>query len=102
MHGLSRCGWRWSPGVPAPRIESGFMHGCDMMTAKTLTEVHMARRAAIMGIVGFIAPFILAAIPVGPVLGVEGATQIPDMAGSWSRLTFGFEQPASGPGPIGR
>src|SRR5882672_4030271 len=73
-----------------------------MMMAKKLTEVHMARRVPIMGIVGFIAPFILAAIPVGPVLGVEGATQVPDMAGSWSRLTFGFEQPASGPGPIGR
>ena len=26
----------------------------------------------------------------------------PDMSGAWSRLTFGFEEPASGPGPIGR
>ena len=25
-----------------------------------------------------------------------------DMSGAWSRLTFGFEPPASGPGPIGR
>jgi hypothetical protein len=26
----------------------------------------------------------------------------PEMSGAWSRLTFGFEQPASGAGPIGR
>src|SRR6185436_16496468 len=26
----------------------------------------------------------------------------PDMSGAWSRLTFGFEEPPSGPGPIGR
>src|SRR5579871_3526202 len=31
-----------------------------------------------------------------------GAADMPDMSGAWSRLTFGFEPPASGPGPIGR
>jgi hypothetical protein len=54
------------------------------------------------GRIGFIAAFIVAMVPAGPVVGVENAGSIPDMAGSWSRLTFGFEQPASGPGPIGR
>src|SRR5579864_8581500 len=26
----------------------------------------------------------------------------PDLEGVWSRMTFGFERPAAGPGPIGR
>src|SRR6478672_10695603 len=30
------------------------------------------------------------------------AADSPDMSGAWSRLTFGFEEPASGRGPIGR
>ena len=61
----------------------------------------MARKFPIFGMIGFIAPFIMA-VPVGPAMGVEGVGSIPALAGSWSRLTFGFEQPASGPGPIGR
>jgi hypothetical protein len=35
-------------------------------------------------------------------MGRESTAPVPDIAGAWSRLTFGFEQPASGPGPIGR
>jgi hypothetical protein len=31
-----------------------------------------------------------------------GAASVPDFSGSWSRLTFAFEQPESGPGPVGR
>src|SRR5512146_2087154 len=32
-----------------------------------------------------------------------GAAQnVPDFQGGWSRLTFGFEKPESGQGPIGR
>ena len=30
------------------------------------------------------------------------ATGTPDLSGAWARLTFGFEPPASGLGPIGR
>ncbi len=47
-----------------------------------------------------IALLIVAAIPVGPVMGAQGAVPIPDFAGSWARTTFGFELPASGPGPV--
>ena len=32
----------------------------------------------------------------------EDANSIPDFSGSWSRLTFGFELPDSGRGPVGR
>jgi hypothetical protein len=74
-----------------------------MMADKELREAHMARRFPILGTIGFIAPFIIASIPIDGTTGVESAGSIqPAMAGSWSRLTFGFEQPASGPGPIGR
>jgi hypothetical protein len=66
------------------------------------TEAHMARKFPIFGMIGFIAPFIMALVPVGSAMGVERTSPIPALAGSWSRLTFGFEQPASGPGPIGR
>jgi hypothetical protein len=67
-----------------------------------LREVHMTRKLAAFGMIGFITPFIISAVPVGPATAVESASSIPALAGSWSRLTFGFEQPASGPGPIGR
>jgi len=73
-----------------------------MMTDKELREDHMARKFPIIGMIGFVAPLIVAAVPIGSATGIESAGSIPDMAGSWSRLTFGFEQPASGPGPIGR
>src|SRR5258705_2265462 len=62
----------------------------------------MARKFPAIAVIGFIAPAIIAAIAAAPVMGVERAAPAPDLAGSWSRLTFGFEQPASGPGPIGR
>jgi hypothetical protein len=32
----------------------------------------------------------------------DTAAPAPDLSGAWARLTFGFERPASGPGPIGR
>ena len=62
----------------------------------------MARKFPAIAVIGFIAPFIVASVPIGPVMAVERAAPVPDLTGSWSRLTFGFEQPASGPGPIGR
>jgi hypothetical protein len=39
--------------------------------------------------------------PAAPALSADSAAPM-DMSGAWSRLTFGFEPPASGPGPIGR
>ena len=59
----------------------------------------MARRIPDIAVIGFI---VLFSAPMGAVMGVEPITPIPDMAGAWSRLTFGFEEPESGPGPIGR
>jgi hypothetical protein len=62
----------------------------------------MARKVPHSTVICLIALFVVAPIPLRPVMGVESAAPIPDMAGAWSRLTFGFEQPDSGPGPIGR
>jgi hypothetical protein len=58
----------------------------------------VARRIPELTVIGLVALF----FPGGPVQGVESAAPIPDLAGAWSRLTFGFELPASGQGPIGR
>ena len=57
----------------------------------------MTRRIPEIAIIGLIALFV-----IGPVAGVESTPPVPDLTGSWSRMTFGFEQPPSGPGPIGR
>jgi hypothetical protein len=51
-------------------------------------------------VMGLIALLIAAAIPVGPGMGMEGAVSIPDLTGDWARTTFGFELPATGPGPV--
>src|SRR5690349_13516866 len=32
----------------------------------------------------------------------ESSADVPDLNGAWARMTFGFERPTSGPGPIGR
>lgn len=40
------------------------------------------------------------AASVFPAVGENGAGAIPDLSGFWSRETFGFEPPESGPGPI--
>jgi len=37
-----------------------------------------------------------------PAWAADSAAPVPDLSGAWSRLTFGFERPTSGPGPIGR
>src|SRR2546421_13108176 len=62
----------------------------------------MARKFPANAVIGFILPFIVASGAVVPVMGVDRVAPAPDLTGSWSRLTFGFEQPTSGPGPIGR
>ena len=62
----------------------------------------MARKFPEIAVVGLTALFVAAAVPAGPVSAAGSAAPVPDMAGAWSRLTFGFEQPASGSGPIGR
>jgi hypothetical protein len=56
----------------------------------------MVRRVLEIAVVGWIA-----LLGIGSAAGVENAA-VPDLSGAWSRLTFGFEPPASGPGPIGR
>jgi hypothetical protein len=53
-----------------------------------------------MAYVRLIASFACALVAGLPIAGK--AADVPDMSAAWSRLTFGFEQPASGPGPIGR
>ena len=53
-----------------------------------------------MAYVRLIAGFACALVVGLPTAGL-GADS-PDMSGAWSRLTFGFEDPPSGPGPIGR
>jgi hypothetical protein len=45
--------------------------------------------------------FALASMAIAPVSGAESASP-PDFSGAWSRLTFGFEPPQTGQGPIGR
>jgi hypothetical protein len=47
------------------------------------------------------AGFILALMFVWPALAAAETTSIPDFSGAWARLTFGFERPESGPGPVG-
>ncbi len=42
----------------------------------------------------------VAAMPVAQAQ--ESGAPAPDLSGAWARMTFGFERPASGPGPIGR
>src|SRR5438270_9457056 len=59
----------------------------------------MARKFPAIAVICFIAPLIGNVVPV---MGADRAAPAPDLTGSWSRLTFGFEQPVSGPGPIGR
>ncbi len=42
-------------------------------------------------------------IAVAPVANArDAAAPVPEMSGAWARLTFGFERPAAGPGPVGR
>jgi hypothetical protein len=65
-------------------------------------EARMARKIPHSTVICLIALFVVAPSPLRPVMGVESAAPVPDMAGAWSRLTFGFERPESGPGPIGR
>jgi hypothetical protein len=60
----------------------------------------MTRRIPQNTVIGLVVLFTIISTFNTPV--VESAASIPDMAGAWSRLTFGFEEPASGPGPIGR
>jgi hypothetical protein len=43
---------------------------------------------------------IAAAVAVAAVAHADPAESIPDLSGSWGRLSVDFEQPASGPGPI--
>ncbi len=43
---------------------------------------------------------ILAAMPMAEAK--ELSAPAPDLSGVWARMTFGFERPASGPGPVGR
>ena len=61
----------------------------------------MARKGngSTAALVAFIA---LGPVFVAPAWSQESASPMPELSGSWSRLTFGFEPPASGPGPIGR
>jgi hypothetical protein len=51
-----------------------------------------------------VAPYIavLIAVPLfaGSAIGVESAARVPDFSGTWAREYIGFEQPASGHGPI--
>jgi len=53
-----------------------------------------------MAYVRLIAGLACALVVASPIPGKGADT--PDMSGAWSRLTFGFEEPPSGPGPIGR
>jgi hypothetical protein len=69
------------------------------MIAAKRTEARMARRIPEIAVIGLITLFV---VDPARVMGVERASPVPDMAGSWSRLTFGFEDPPSGQGPIGR
>ena len=61
----------------------------------------MTRHFPANSVICFTALLVVAVAPAGSAAGA-GSAPVPDMAGAWSRLTFGFEQPASGPGPIGR
>ena len=49
-----------------------------------------------------LAGFVCTAAAVLPAVEAHAADALPDLSGAWSRLTFGFEPPASGEGPIGR
>jgi hypothetical protein len=60
----------------------------------------MARTVRKVALTGVIALFVVAS--AAPVMSGENRGAVPDLNGAWSRLTFGFEPPASGPGPIGR
>ena len=60
----------------------------------------MARTVSSIGLMGLIA--LAVPVVVGPATPAQSAAAIPQMSGAWSRLTFGFEAPASGNGPIGR
>jgi hypothetical protein len=47
------------------------------------------------------AGLLLSSALISPVQ-AAGGTLAPDLSGAWSRLTFGFERPESGPAPVGR
>ena len=68
-------------GREAGRVSS---RGYDMMMGKKRTEAHMARKFPILGVIGFIAPFIIAAVPIGPAMGADG-TGSPSCAASRPR-----------------
>ena len=61
----------------------------------------MARRLR-NGISAISIGVICGALLVGSGQAAAGAAAVPDISGAWARLTFGFEPPKSGPGPIGR
>jgi hypothetical protein len=56
-------------------------------------------RNTVTALIGF---FTLAPLSLSSAHALENTGPIPNMAGAWSRLTFGFERPESGPGPVGR
>ena len=58
------------------------------------------RRIPAIAIVALAALLSAAATTVGPVIGAERATPIPDLTGAWARTTFALEPPVSGPGPL--
>jgi len=42
----------------------------------------------------------LTAIAAAAFAGPGEAQTVPDLSGTWARMTFGFEPPSSGPGPL--
>jgi hypothetical protein len=55
-----------------------------------------------MGLRVLFAGFVSCAALVSWAHAAGAPASLPDMSGAWARLTFGFEQPKSGMGPIGR
>jgi hypothetical protein len=49
-----------------------------------------------------IVAFVCASAMIFPVFAGRAADEAPDLSGYWARLTFGFELPETGQGPIGR
>lgn len=46
-------------------------------------------------------PLLLSVIATAAVLSAPGEAQtVPDLSGTWARMTFGLEPPSSGPGPL--
>jgi hypothetical protein len=51
-------------------------------------------------VIRMIASLVAAPLVAWPTTGVDGASAIPDLTGSWARTTFALEPPVSGPGPL--